>query len=253
MNTPLIGITTYRTTNEAGNPILALGENYVQALAQAGALPVLIPLGLPAEQLDGLLARLDGVLFSGGGDVDPLFYGTDSDPRIKGIDLDRDRVEIRLVKNAVSESLPFLGICRGLQVINVALGGTLYADIADQHPQALKHDYYPDWPRTHLPHTVRITPESRLAAVLGETNPGVNSLHHQGIRALASELVPVAWAPDGMIEAFELPDHPFGLAVQWHPEWLTTHESMRALFRAFVEAATHNALVEPASIPGVAA
>jgi len=252
MNPPLIGITTYRTTNEAGNPILALGENYAQALALAGALPVLIPLGLPAEQLDSLLSRLDGVLFSGGGDVDPVFYGMDSDPQIKGIDLDRDRVEIILVKNAVSEGLPFLGICRGLQVINVALGGTLYADIADQHPQALKHDYYPDWPRTHLPHTVRIAPESRLSAILGETNLGVNSLHHQGIRALASGLVLTAWAPDGLIEAFELPGHPFGLAVQWHPEWLTTHESMQALFRAFVESAARKASPESAPMAGAA-
>lgn len=237
MKTPLIGITTYRTANQAGNPILALGEHYVQALAQAGALPVMVPLGLPAEQLDGLLARLDGILFSGGGDVDPDIYGMDSAPQVNGIDPDRDRVEIRLVKKANSQGLPFLGICRGLQVINVALGGTLYTHIADQHPQALKHDYYPDWPREHLPHTVRVAPDSRLTAILGATDPGVNSLHHQGIRGLAPGLQPIAWAPDGLVEAFELPEHPFGLAVQWHPEWLTAHPPMRALFRAFVEAA----------------
>ncbi|HBX69463.1 MAG TPA: hypothetical protein DEH25_08785 [Chloroflexi bacterium] len=237
MKTPLIGLTTYRTTNEAGNPILALGENYVRAISQAGGLPILIPLGLPDGQLDGLLARLDGILFSGGGDVAPVIFGMEPVPQVNGVDPDRDRVEIHLIHSAVSEGLPFLGICRGLQVINVALGGTLYTHILDQHPQALKHDYYPDWKRDHLPHTVRIAPQSRLSAILGVTEPGVNSLHHQGIRDLAPELQPLAWAPDDLIEAIELPQHPFGLAVQWHPEWLTSHAPMRALFRAFVEAA----------------
>jgi putative glutamine amidotransferase len=235
---PLIGITTYRTTNESHNPILALGENYVQALSQAGALPVLVPLGLPDDQLDGILARLDGILFSGGGDIDPAAFKVESVPQVKGVDPDRDRVEIRLVKTALSEGLPFLGICRGQQVINIALGGTLYTHIADQHPQALKHDYYPDWPRDHLPHAVRVESDSHLAAILGTTNPEVNSLHHQGVRDLGAGLQAIAWAPDNLIEAVELLDHPFGLAVQWHPEWLTAYAPMRALFQAFVKAAT---------------
>lgn len=236
MHLPLIGITTYHTTNAAGNSILALGENYVQALSQAGGLPILVPLGLPSEQLSALLARLDGILFSGGGDIDPGIYGMESSPEVGNVDPDRDRVEIQLVREAVSEGLPFLGICRGCQVINVALGGTLYTHIETQHPQALKHDYYPDWPRDHLPHNVNIEPGSRLASILDTTSPEVNSLHHQGVRSLASGLCPTAWAPDDLIEAFELPDHPFGIAVQWHPEWLTDHAPMRALFRAFVEA-----------------
>lgn len=237
MKTPLIGITTYRTDNPYGNPILALGENYVQALSQAGSLPVMVPLGLPDNQLDALLTRLDGILFSGGGDMDPLIFGDEMTPKVNGVDPDRDRVEMQSVKTAVSEGVPFLGICRGLQVINVALGGTLYTHVEDQHPQALKHDFYPDWPRNHLPHTVQIAPESHLAAILGTTEPGVNSLHHQGVRDLAPGLQAMAYAPDGLIEAFEMPEHPFGLAVQWHPEWLQELAPMRALFRAFVEVA----------------
>lgn len=237
MNQPIIGITTYRTTNEAHHPILALGENYVQAVAQAGAMPVLIPLGLPDDQLDEILSRLDGILLSGGGDIDPATSGVEAVSEVSGVDPDRDRVEIRLVKTALSKYLPFLGICRGLQVINVALGGSLYSHIMDQHPQALKHDYYPDWPRDHLPHAVRIESDSRLAAILGTTNPKVNSLHHQAIHNLAPGLQATAYAPDNLVEAVELPDHPFGLGVQWHPEWLTTQAPMRALFRAFVEAA----------------
>ena len=237
MASPLIGITTYRTKNPAGNPILALGENYAQAILQAGGIPLMVPLGLPKAPLSALASRLDGILFSGGGDLDPGLFGMESHATVNDVDPDRDRVEIQMVQDAVAQGLPFLGICRGLQVINVALGGTLYTDILDQHPQALKHDYYPDWERTYLPHNVRINSESRLAAILATSQPEVNSLHHQGIRDLAEPLQAIGWAPDDLIEAVELPNHPFGLAVQWHPEWLTAHASMQALFQAFVTAA----------------
>jgi putative glutamine amidotransferase len=236
MNAPLIGITTYRTTNAAGNPILALGENYAQAISQAGGISTLVPLGLPTQQLSALLARLDGILLSGGGDIDPDIYGMESSPEVKNVDPDRDRVEIQLVREAVSEGRPFFGICRGCQAINVALGGTLYTHVEAQHPQALKHDYYPDWPRDHRPHNLRVESGSRLASILGTTAPEVNSLHHQGVRTLPAGLRATAWAPDDLIEAFELLEHPFGLAVQWHPEWLMAHAPMQALFRAFVEA-----------------
>ena len=164
-------------------------------------------------------------------------------PEVKNVDPDRDRVEVQMVRAAISEGLPFLGICRGLQVINVALGGALYTHIADQHPQAIEHTYYPDWPRDHLAHKVQIDPNSKLADILGATTQDVNSLHHQGIRDLAPNLKATGWAPDNLIEAIELSDHPFGLAVQWHPECLTAEErmgtTMLTLFQAFVEAAAH--------------
>ena len=237
MRPPLIGITTYRTKNAAGNPIMALAEHYVQSISKAGGNPVLIPLGLPKTQLTSLTAQLDGILFSGGGDIGPESYDAESSPVVKGVDPDRDRVEIQMVRNVVSAGLPFLGICRGLQVINVALGGTLYTHIEDQHPNAIKHSYNTGWPRDHLPHDVQVDPTSRLAPILGTTSPGVNSLHHQGICYLATGLQVNAIAPDGLIEGIELPDHPFGLAVQWHPEWLPTHRPMQQLFQAFVKAA----------------
>jgi putative glutamine amidotransferase len=239
MRSPLIGITTYRTKNPAGNPIMALAEHYVQSISRAGGNPVLIPLGLPETQLTSLTAQLDGILFSGGGDIGPESYSVESSPVVKGVDPDRDRVEIQMVRSVISMGLPFLGICRGLQVINVALGGTLYTHIANQHPNAIKHSYNTGWPRDHLPHDVKVNPASRLASILGTISPGVNSLHHQGIRVLAPGLKVSAIAPDELIEGIELPDHPFGLAVQWHPEWLPAHRSMRQLFLAFVEAATH--------------
>jgi len=236
MTSPLIGITTYRTNNPYGNPILALVEKYVLAISQAGGIPVLIPLGLPNLLLETLTSRLDGILFSGGGDIDPEIFGMDKIPEVNNVDPDRDRVEIHLVRNAISEDLPFLGICRGIQVINVALGGTLYTHIADQHPQPIEHTYYPVWPRDHLPHSVQVDPNSRLAAILKNTTQDVNSLHHQGICDLASKLKATGWAPDNLIEAVELPNHPFGLAVQWHPECLQEQKNMRELFRSFVKA-----------------
>ena len=242
MSTPLIGITTYRSTRTTDYgqqyAAVAISEHYVRAITQAGGLPLLIPLSVPDHQLDKLIPRLDGVLLTGGGDIDPARYGTASTPEVNGIQEDRDRVEIRLVRTAVSEGLPFLGICRGIQVVNVAQGGTLYTDVSAQHPDALKHDYYTTGGSfDHFVHAVRVAPASQLAAILGTTEIRVNSLHHQGIRTLAPGLRATSWAPDELIESLELPEHPFGMAVQWHPEWLTHLEPMRAIFRAFVEAA----------------
>jgi putative glutamine amidotransferase len=233
---PLIGITTYRSKNEYGLPINALAEAYIQSVANAGGLPVLVPLGQPEEALEALLSRLDGLLFSGGGDIQPDCYGGLPHPSIYSVDADRDRTELHLAQVLIQRGQPFLGICRGFQVLNVALGGSLYEDIADQHPAALKHDYFPHWPRTHLAHLVQIEPTSRLAAILGQSEAQVNSLHHQGVRQVAAALTPTALAPDGIVEAVELPGHPFGLAIQWHPEWLQAHAPMRDLFKAFIQA-----------------
>jgi len=198
---------------------------------------VLIPLGGPAEVYAELAQRLDGVLFTGGGDVHPAAYGSQPHPKVTYVDEDRDRVEIAMLHLALERRLPILGVCRGLQVINVALGGALFEDIAEQRPDSLKHDYSPGYPRNHLAHPIDIQIDSLLAQVLGLQQVEVNSLHHQAVHRLAGGLNPTAAAPDGVIEALELPDYPFGLAVQWHPEWLREHLCMRALFRAFIEAA----------------
>ncbi len=240
MSNPLIGVTVFRTTTTSGLPAVSVVDAYIQALIRAGAAPVLIPLGLPDAALNTLLDRLDGVLFTGGGDIAPDLFGEQSHPRMYDIDTDRDRVEMYLIDKLVSQKRPFMGICRGIQVINVALGGTLYADIADQHPNALRHDHYPNIPRDFLAHSVQISETSHLAQILGQPVQQVNSLHHQAIRQVAPSLTPSAYAPDGIVEAVELVSHPFGLGVQWHPEWLQAYEPMRALFKAFVQAAQEN-------------
>ena len=237
MSTVLVGITTSRNSKSNGYPVFTLAEAYASALLQADASHVLIPMGVTEDALSYALSRMDGLLFSGGGDMHPNSYGGQEHPRIDLVDHDRDRVEVLLVKRALEMSLPVFGICRGLQVINVALGGTLYEDLADQYPKALKHDYFDEQARNYLAHSVRVEPDSRLSQILGIPSLEVNSLHHQGIRRLASSLSASAFAPDGLIEAAELPGYPFGMAVQWHPECLQSYAPMRRLFRAFVDAA----------------
>lgn len=236
MKTPLIGITTSRLQTKYGFPAHAVAEKYVQALANAGSAPLLIPLSLAEEQLEAILARLDGILFTGGGDIHPARYGALQDGLSNSVDEDRDRVELFLLQRVVERALPFLGICRGFQLVNVGLGGTLYSDILAQRPDSSRHDYFPDYPRDLLAHTVSVVAGSRLGAILGADEVTVNSLHHQGLKDLAPGLAIGATAPDGLVEGLEVTGYPFGLAVQWHPEWLQAHLPMRNLFKNFVEA-----------------
>lgn len=236
MTKPLIGITTFRSLKNQ-LPYLSLGEAYVKAVSTAGGLPLLIPLGMAGEDLHSLIERLDGIVFSGGGDMDPACYGGLSHESVHEVDQDRDRVELDLYNDVIDHQVPFLGICRGFQVLNVALGGTLYEDIVDQHDGAILHSYYPDYPRNFLAHEVQVREGSRLFGILGKPLIAVNSLHHQGLRKMAPTLQVTATAPDGIVEGVELPGHPFGMAVQWHPEALQEHEPMRAIFQALVQAA----------------
>lgn len=235
-STPLIGITIGRLSNPKIPSTFAIGEAYVQAIQKAGGNPILLPMGLTTENALDALSTLSGIVFTGGGDVAPEWYGAEPDDRIHSIDRDRDRQESLLVKAAVENNLPFLGICRGIQIINVTLGGSLYADILDDHPAAIKHDYYPDWSRDHYAHSIDIRSGCVLANIFGQTEVQVNSLHHQGIRTLAKDLEAIAFAPDALIEAVILQNHPFGLAVQWHPECLPDDFAMQSLFSAFVDA-----------------
>jgi putative glutamine amidotransferase len=232
---PLIGLTTTRMPTPSGRPAFGINEPYVKSVVNASGLPLLIPLDISDDDLDLLLPRLDGVLFTGGYDIDPQQYGAQPHPKVKGVDADRDRVEIHLVHTMIQSGKPFFGICRGCQIINIALGGTLYEDLPDQLPGEVHHDNH-DHPRNFLAHSVDIQSGSILAQILASNHIQVNSLHHQGVRNLAPVLQATAIALDGLIEAFELPGHSFGLAVQWHPEELPEHEDMRILFQAFIQA-----------------
>lgn len=234
MKPPIIGITSSRIPQRYVRSQIGVTEAYVQAVSRAGGLPMIIPLGLPEAHLLQILSRLDGLLFSGGGDMHPHTYGSQHHSKVSGIDEDRDRTEMFLLRQARLMDLPVMGICRGLQVINVALGGTLYEDIQEQRPGAIQHQFFGLRPRDHRAHPVAVTAGSLLSDLLGQENPTVNSLHHQGIRELAEGLTATAFAPDGLIEAFEVPGSRFTLAVQWHPEWLPEDPAMQALFAHFV-------------------
>jgi putative glutamine amidotransferase len=227
---PLIGITT-SARDERGRFYLAAA--YVEAVRRAGGLPVLLPHGEP--HLAELAAKLDGVILSGGGDVEPSLYGGQPHETIYMVDLERDRTEIELAQRLVKWETPILSICRGIQVLNVALGGTLVEHLPDEVGEEISHRGQP--PRA-VQHEVIIDPEAHLARVVGQDRVTVASWHHQSVRQAAPGLRVVAKAPDGTIEAVEAPDHPWLIGVQWHPELTAIEDpSQQRLFDGLVEAA----------------
>ena len=216
MTRPVIGITTYGRDD---NKRFTLPAVYVDAVRRAGGLPVLIPPG--ETELAELLPLLDGVILSGGGDIEPIRYAGTAHETIYMLDPERDRSEIDLARTLVHQDLPVLGICRGSQVINVALGGTLIEHLPDEVGEEILHRAPPRLP---VAHEVTVIPGSQLAAILGKTQLKPTSWHHQAIRQPAPGLRVVASAPDGTIEAVEMPDHPWLIAVQWHPEITAANE-----------------------------
>ncbi|HVL12106.1 MAG TPA: gamma-glutamyl-gamma-aminobutyrate hydrolase family protein [Gemmata sp.] len=241
---PVIGIATQTLPPVPGERqgCWLMGHSYVEELRKVGAIPWLIPL-VPhdPDTLREIFDRLDGVFITGGVDVDPSRYGEARTPLCGTTDPDRDAVEIALLHHAQSRQLPVLAVCRGIQILNVACGGTLYQDVQAQVPAALKHDYFPtpEQPsRKYLAHDVTVKAGSRLGHILQGAVVPVNSMHHQAIKDLAPNLTPTAYAPDGIIEGVEGLDSPYLVAVQWHPEELTeTQPGMARLFTSFVEAA----------------
>jgi putative glutamine amidotransferase len=231
-------------TTERIREVLRVRANvsYTDSLRGAGTRPFVLPL-LGADDADAMLEGMDGLVLTGGEDVDPRRYDTAPHPALGDIHAERDAFELALVKAARSRRLPTLAICRGIQVANVALGGTLVQDIPSEWPNALPHDG--DWARDCRVHAVRIEPDSRLARALGSEHVDVNSLHHQSVGRVAETLTVVARAPDGVIEGVEWHgDDWWMVGVQWHPEELTaTPQSWdRALFAAFAAVAGGGAL-----------
>lgn len=239
---PLIGITASDVYAERGKLYHRSYALNAFAVADAGGLPVYIPPGLDESVLRELYERLDAVLLPGGPDVDPSEYGQERHPLTKIIDAPRDTLELTLARWVVEDDRPLFGICRGHQVMNVALGGTLVQDIPSQVETTLKHDLPDEFPRDTRLHTVDIKPHSRLASILGTTQVTVNSLHHQAAQAPAPGVDFTAHAPDGVVEALEMPDKQFVLSVQWHPEDLYGDDvMMKRLFTEFVNAARESA------------
>jgi putative glutamine amidotransferase len=240
---PVIGIVTQTLKAVPGQSPRAwsMEPKYVQVVAAAGAVPWLIPLLRDAETLRYLYQHLDGLFLTGGVDVDPANYHEATHVLCGVTDPDRDWTEMTLTRWALADRKPVLGVCRGIQVLNVTAGGTLYQDLAAQYPRAIKHDYFSpggSTTRDFLAHDVRVFSGSCLAAVLGSDAVPVNSMHHQGIKDLAPGLAACAVAPDGLIEGVEGRNGQFLLGVQWHPEELADRDpAMRRLFTTFLAAA----------------
>jgi len=244
MSAPVIGLSTYAEPAQwaawqARAALLPI--SYIGQVTEAGGVPVLLP---PVPGIARALGRLDGLILTGGGDLDPAGYGAEPDPRTSRVHPERDQAELELLAAALADGLPILGICRGMQLINVARGGTLDQDLAPDagHRPA---------PGTFGSHPVRIAAGSQLTAILqpdgghAELTLNVPTAHHQGISRLGDGLVPVAWAQDGLIEAVELPpgpgQHPFMLAVQWHPEAGQDRRLVSALVAAAADGRGHGA------------
>ncbi len=233
----MIGITAYITDLDLGSGpvgVHVVPDDYVKAIWDAGGLPFALPV-LPEEASPSFVDLVDGVLLTGGGDVDPALYNATHAAPLQDVDPRRDIIESALVRKSIDYARPLLAVCRGVQMLNVALGGTLIPDL----PSAGWASHDQNAPSAEPHHDVSIDPASRVGRALGRTTVAVNSFHHQAVRTAAAPLKAVAWASDGLIEAVELVDTSrWVVGVQWHPEMMVpNHPAQAELFRALVEQA----------------
>ena len=235
---PVIGIPVAQGENARGAKLYVVHQLYLDAVYRAGGIPCPVPLHLDEKVYREIFRRMNGLLLAGGEDIDPRLYHAQPNGHLEKIDPDRDRVEIMLTRWAVEEKMPILGICRGHQLLNVALGGALYQDIRAEMGVEEVHDMRGKGPnfRQQRPHQVKLDPNSRIAQALGAVL-WVNSLHHQAVATPGQGLRVIGMSPEGVIEATELEGHPFAVTVQWHPEMLRDDEQMLKLFQLLVKEA----------------
>ena len=236
---PLIGIPCHALIRaETGRPIYANNRSYVHAVESVGGIPILIPMIKDLTILTALLSRLDGLLLPGGIDLHPSRYGEEVHPLTEEADLEQDEFEITLASWALQQDIPVLGICRGMQLINIVLGGTLFQDIDLLYPDNVVHSHR-DWPRTHFAHHIIVEPGSRMEKILGTRDVKVNSLHHQAIKEAGKGVRITGRAPDGIPELLEVTGYRFVMAAQGHPEEIYSVEpAFERLFAAFVQASS---------------
>jgi len=236
---PVIGITAsfqrFPSDDKHDCEYFYLYEPYVAAVHAAGGVPIIIPVGIEGRYINKIFELIDGLLLSGGGDIDPNRYNDLLTTKLKKVEPKKDQTEIDLFNLAFNKNIPVLGICRGVQVMNVALDGTLYQDITSQVRMALNHD--PDMPHDEAAHAVDIPEDTRLFKALGETRIWTNSWHHQGIKLHGKGLLVNAKASDDIVEGIEHPNKRWVIGVQWHPEMMWRTDKVQAkLFKAFVDA-----------------
>ncbi len=226
---PLIGITT-SSQQQTGS--FCLRREYVDAVRLAGGLPMLLPPGEPHPA--SILEWADGIIFSGGGDIDPANYNGASHPTIYNLDAERDRFELSLAQLALKTDIPILGICRGLEILVVATGGNLVTHLPEAFGEEIPHRQEQSCP---CQHNVQITPGTRLSSTIGAGEASIISWHHQAASSITSSWQIAARASDGVIEALEHKDHPWAIALQWHPELAINDTRQQRIFRSFVTAA----------------
>lgn len=236
MAKPIIGIGSDVRVTPGKRDRAFVYTTYVEALRKAGAIPVLIP--PQPENAEEVVEELDGLLLAGGADCDPAVYGEAAHPSIEPMDPRRQTNDLTLARVARQRGIPTLGICLGVQLMNIAAGGSLVQDIGSQMQTDIEHASEPE---DRARHEVRIEKGTRLASILGDRELSVNSSHHQAIKKIGQGLQITAHAPDGIVEGLEDPRHPFYVGVQWHPEDMPGEPSASTLFRAFVEAAREHA------------
>lgn len=228
---PLIGITP---SQQKDFTAYFMPRTYSESISRAGGLPIILPYVF--QMVDDYLERIDGLLLSGGVDTDPLIWKEEPVPGMGRIDPDRDRFEISLIKKALERELPILGICRGCQILNVAVGGTLIQDLEKQQEKVFKH--YQDAPRWYPTHTVIIEEGTKLYQLFGRKEIRVNSVHHQAIKDVGPGFTVSARAKDGVVEAIEKEGKGFVLGVQWHPEAMWEKDSrFLEVFKRLIEVA----------------
>ncbi|MBF6611725.1 MAG: gamma-glutamyl-gamma-aminobutyrate hydrolase family protein [Chloroflexi bacterium] len=239
---PIIGVSTMDDHDAAGVHMDRFSNNqaYVKAVEAAGGVPILIPQLEDPAALRCIYEMLDGLMLPGGLDMHPRFYGQEPHPALDPSDLGLDHIETTMLPWALEDDMPVLGICRGEQVINVVMGGTLVQDIYTQYPTSIDHrESAKRKIRDYLAHDIVVDEGSRLRGIVGEDRVWVNTAHHQAIDRVAPGLVATAWAPDGIVEAVESPDRHYVVAVQCHPEILyRKHRWASRFFQSFVEAAS---------------
>ncbi len=212
-----------------------LYEPYISAIHDAGGVPVIIPVGLGPRYTGRVLELIHGLVLSGGGDIDPNRYGDLLTTKLRRVEPKKDETEIEIFNLAFSRNIPILGICRGAQLMNVALDGTLYQDIITQMRMAINHDA--EFPPSEPSHVVTIEKDTKLYKILGESAIWTNSRHHQGIKLHGKGLTVSAKASDGLIEGIEHPNKKWVIGVQWRPESMAKIDKLQAkLFKAFVDA-----------------
>lgn len=234
MKKPVIGLTP---SHDTAKDDLAMRPTYLRAIKAAGGIPVILPLEISGAELVQLTELMDGVLFTGGPDVHPFYFDEQTQAHCGNVSCKRDRMELELLTAVMAAKKPILGICRGIQIINIGLGGDIYQDLPSQFPEDFPVAHRQPFDYSIPAHTVDVVKGTLLHNITGTDSLKVNSMHHQAVRQIAPGLIVSGYAPNQLAESLEKPDYPYLVAVQWHPEYLWSEDpAAMKLFQSFIDA-----------------